>query len=114
MYRDDENKIEDRTEAEREEKNEGIQGLVSEETEKSDAKNTPEQLPVTAQDNYSSSAQPSIEQKPAQNIYGNGQQGGRKCAGVQSGQDYGYGHGEEKLRRPVVGQCLRHLCARDI
>lgn len=76
MYRDDENKIEDRTEAEREEKNEGIQGLVSEETEKSDAKNTPEQLPVTAQDNYSSSAQPSMEQKPAQNIYGNGQQGG--------------------------------------
>ena len=33
MYRDDENKIEDRTEAEREEKNEGIQGLVSEATE---------------------------------------------------------------------------------
>ncbi len=81
MYRDDENKVEDRTEAEWEEKNEEAQGLASEETEKSDAMNTPEQSPVTAQDNYtqdnySSSVQPSIDQKQTQNIYGNGQQGG--------------------------------------
>lgn len=77
MYRDDdENKVEDRTEAEWEEKNEEVQGLASEETEKSDVKDTPEQSPVTAQDNYSSSAQTSMEQKQAQNIYGNGQQGG--------------------------------------
>ncbi len=103
MYRDDENKIEDRTEAEREEKNEGIQGLVSEETEKSDAKNTPEQLPVTAQDNYSSSAQPSMEQKPAQNIYGNGQQGGygnhpytnQQSSYNPSSSNYSSGYGQQ-------------------
>lgn len=103
MYRDDENKIEDRTEAEREEKNEGIQGLVSEETEKSDAKNTPEQLPVTAQDNYSSSAQPSMEQKTAQNIYGNGQQGGygnhpytnQQSSYNPSSSNYSSGYGQQ-------------------